>query len=254
MRELIEQYIYETLDSCPIIPHRFYCSACGKKSIWFKGYGVKDDIFEKMNIIGGGYRKNVYCPKCKANDRMRWIDYVLKKYTGVYSAKCSILHIAPEEVIENKIRKNAMAEYITGDICEGFADQVVDITNMPQFETSSFDYVIVNHVLEHVENEKKALNEIYRVLKEKGKFVFSMPIAIERNTFESEEPELSPSKRLELYGQTDHYRLYGRDVKEHIASYGFKIDEYIVDDILNKSQIKSNRLMKRDRVFIGTKF
>lgn len=47
---------------------------------------------------------------------------------------------------------------------------------MPQFDCKSFDYVILNHVLEHVQNEKDALEEIWRVLKENGKFIFSMPI------------------------------------------------------------------------------
>lgn len=80
-----------------------------------------------------------------------------------------------------------------------------------------------------------------------------MPIAIDRNTYECDDDNLSPKKRLELYGQEDYHRLYGREAKEHISFFGFKMEEYKVDDILNETQIKHNRILKGDRMFIGTK-
>jgi SAM-dependent methyltransferase len=253
MKRNIAEKLDTMLELFHFLPHRYYCSACGEKSILFFNVGVKAGIFHTKKILGGGYRKNVYCPKCGANDRFRWVDYVLKNYTNVYSGNVSILHIAPENIIERKIRNNVNAMYITGNICAGLADEIVDITCMPQFKNQSFDYIIINHVLEHVKNEKCALNEIYRILKTGGRFVFSVPIAVDENTFESNNSQFSPKERLKLYGQKDHWRLYGKDVKNHISQYGFKIQEYNVNDILNDTQIKNYRLLSGDRVYIGVK-
>jgi ubiquinone/menaquinone biosynthesis C-methylase UbiE len=43
----------------------------------------------------------------------------------------------------------------------------IDFQNMP-FDCNSFDYIISDQVLEHLENPKKAIDESYRVLKNGG--------------------------------------------------------------------------------------
>lgn len=235
----------------PIIPKRYYCSACGKKSAYFLNWGMKSDAFERMHIIGGGVRKNVLCTQCYANDRMRWIDYVITNMTNLYTEHNTVLHIAPEYCIEAKMKKNTKTDYITGDICEGVGDLVVDVTDM-QFADMKFDYIILNHVLEHVKDEKKALLEINRCLKKNGKVLFSMPLCLDRDTYELDR-DLTPEERLNEYGQEDHYRLYGKNVIEHIEKFGFKVNEYRSDVYLTDEQIKKMHILKEDRVFIGEK-
>ena len=156
---------------------KYYCSICDHKVNYFLDFGSTAEIFQNIKIIGGGYREKVQCPICHSIDRMRWLDYVLDKKTDVYEdTQKTILHIAPEKCIEKKIRKiSNHSRYITGNIIEGAADEVVDITNM-SYPDKYFDYIIVNHVLEHIENEKRAMQEIHRTLKDTGKFIFSMPI------------------------------------------------------------------------------
>ena len=139
--------------------------------------------------------------------------------------------------------------YITGDIRHGVADKVVDVTNIC-YPAGTFDYVIINHVLEHIKEERKAMLEIRRVLKPTGKVIFSMPICEVENTYEVDE-ELSEEECLRRYGQKDHVRLYGKDVKTHMEKYGYKIIEYKVCDILSLPDIESMRLLAKDRVFIG---
>lgn len=239
------------------IPKKYYCSICGKRSVFFDSWGVKNDIFSRLEIIGGGYRKNVRCPFCNSIDRMRWLDYILQNETDVYiNTKNVILHVAPEKCIEEKIKKSRKNKdlYITGDIQEGLADEVIDITNI-KYRSKYFDYIIVNHVLEHIEDEERAMTELHRVLKDCGKLIFSMPICEKQNTFEMRRGggKLTEERRLELYGQKDHVRLYGKDVKERMKKYNFRIEEYKVSDIISSDEIERNRYLEQDRIYIAHK-
>lgn len=60
---------------------------------------------------------------------------------------------------------------------------VTDITNM-QYADQSMDYIICNHVLEHIVDIKNAIFKIRRVLKDDGMFIFLFPICNDMNTFE----------------------------------------------------------------------
>ena len=49
-----------------------------------------------------------------------------------------------------------------------------DATNMP-FPKNNFDKAIMTEVLEHIEDDKKALREVYRILKPKGILIITVP-------------------------------------------------------------------------------
>ena len=101
-----KQNIKKILAYFPGIPKKYFCTVCESKVTYFLPCGIKADIFEKKEIVGGGYRKNACCPICGANDRMRFLDYVLRKYTDIYTNPSNyVLHFAPEKCIEVKIRK-----------------------------------------------------------------------------------------------------------------------------------------------------
>ena len=91
-----------------------------------------------------------------------WIDaygekkYIMKNFTEIFSGNADgILHFAPESTISNKLKKKYGEQYISADIMEGRADVVADITKL-QFDNEQFEYIIYNHVMEHVYEEKKA--------------------------------------------------------------------------------------------------
>lgn len=235
----------------PFFPKPYVCSACKNRVSYMKDFGVKAELFHSMDIAGGGLRRRVLCPVCRANDRMRWIDFVIGQMTDIYTGRRRILHIAPEYCVERKIRQNRSAEYITGDIMPGKADRVVDLTAM-KFPDSRFDYIIANHVLEHVEDEARAMGEIRCCLKDGGRFFFSVPVCLDRKTF-AVGRNLSASERLAYYGQKDHCRLYGMDVAAHIEQYGFGVREYAVNRYLQEEEIREKRLLWNDRVYIAEK-
>ncbi len=239
----------KSLSQCTLLPKRYYCSVCGKYSVFFGDYGRKSDAFKKYKIIGGGFRRKVLCLNCMANDRNRWVDYIIKNETDLYCSNKRVLHIAPEKCIEMKFRSNE--NYISGDITPGYADEVVDITNI-EFPDKSFDAVIINHVLEHIQDENMALHEINRILDNGGLFVFSMPICPDIETYELNR-DLTPVERLKEYGQEDHFRIYGKDVVERVQKYGFRVKEFKVSNVLPVEQIRYFRLIEQDMVFIGEK-
>lgn len=56
-----------------------------------------------------------------------------------------------------------------------------------------------------------------------------------------------------MYGQKDHVRLYGKDVKERMKKYNFRIEEYKVSDIISSDEIERNRYLEQDRIYIAHK-
>ncbi len=61
-----------------------------------------------------------------------------------------------------------------GDIAPGKADRVLNIEAIASPD-ASYDCVVCSHVLEHVD-DKKALSEIYRVLRPGGVALIMLPV------------------------------------------------------------------------------
>lgn len=227
-----------------------YCVLCGNHLKKFDDFGIEEEIFKKYHIIGGGKRHNAKCPNCKSLDRYRWTYLVLKEHTKIFNSKCKVLHFAPERAISDKIRQNKECDYITGDYVQGRAEYVVDATNI-QFEDDSFDYIIMNHVMEHIKDEKKAICELKRVLKKDGKIILSFPICTDIETIEEKE-ELTPEQRLITFGQKDHIRLYGTDYKERLEQYGLNIKVFSPKNTFDKNIIEKYGLIEDDVCIIAT--
>src|SRR5690606_18123730 len=114
------------------------------------------------------------------------------------------------------------------------------------FDTESFDVIFCNHVLEHVENDQKALNELFRVMKPKGWGIFQVPIRYQlEKTFE--DPTITDRKeRIEKFGQYDHVRVYGKDYYDTLEKAGFKVDKVNLSLKLSPKEIKRFALEKNE--------
>lgn len=231
--------------------YKQYCLCCNTYIDGFESGGIEGGIFEKHHIIGGGYRKAMRCPNCKRIDRERWELYVLSNYTEIFNEKCRVLHIAAEKNIKQRIYSNKQCDYYTGDIVPGKQGHVVDVTNI-QFKDDTFDYIIMNHVLEHIQNEEKAISELKRVLKNKGKLIMSFPICTDMKTIEGLDIE-TEEERLRYYGQEDHVRLYGIDYKERLEKYGLKISVYSPQNECSQEEIDRYGLICDDIMMICEK-
>ena len=228
-----------------------YCLLCHHFVDKFKPSGVKEEIFEKHHIIGGGYRMNVVCPFCGCGDRERWLYYVATKYTNLSELKGKVLHFAPESSVREFIMSNINIDYYSCDITPWKAMHVADMTDI-QFKDSTFDYVISNHVLEHIVDEEKAISEIKRVLKSDGKWILSFPICTDMDTYE-DKSIITEQDRYKAYGQEDHVRLYGRDYKERLEKYGLKITIYSPENKLSEEDINKYGFIRDDVIIIAEK-
>lgn len=227
---------------------RYYCNLCNLKIPFMLDSGIESPVFSKRKIIGGGVRQKCICPICGGNDRERWLKYVLNNQMSFFNKKGIVLHFAPEKQIEKKIRSNKKMIYITADIEAGRADRVEDITHI-SFPDKYFDYIICNHVLEHIKDEKAAFMELKRCIKTDGKVVFSVPICWEIDTYENDSVKTDEDRLIE-YGQKDHVRLYGRDLKSRLEEFGFHAEYYQVQKVLSKEELEIMRLIPEDTIWI----
>jgi SAM-dependent methyltransferase len=138
------------------------CPICNEKAPQFLPFGVVK-------------RNNALCPKCHSLERHRLLWLYLKSRTNILSRKLSILHFAPENCLKNTFKTMNSVEYISADLFDKNASLKMDVTDI-KFPDNSFDLIICNHVLEHVENDKKAITELFRVLKPSGIAVLLVPV------------------------------------------------------------------------------
>lgn len=226
---LLEEFIKDIFDAIGV------CNICHHRVYWWAYAGELNRT--KYSIIGNGLR-NGTCSSCGSIDRNRWVWYVCKKYTNIYKTGGKILHFAPEN-FGSILSRRENIEYYSADVSEGRADYVVDITNI-SFSDSFFDYCVANHVLEHIEDEEKAICELRRVTKAGGFLILSFPVCMEIATLEDKRHDTEERKEI-YYGQRDHVRLYGNDFKQRLEKYGLEVEVYSPQE----------RISKEDTVYYG---
>lgn len=143
-----------------------------------------------------------------------------------------ILHFAPEKIFYQLFASFKDIDYWPVDLNPSFAGirQVVDMTNIP-FKDDSFDLIMATHVLEHIPDDIKAMQEVYRVLKpQTGVAFLNVPVYKRLHTLENPEYN-TPELRLKYYGHDDHKRLYGQDYPKRLESVGFTVQRLALSDI-----------------------
>lgn len=200
---------------------------------------------------GTPLRYNALCPHCNSLERHRalWL-HVNKKKILPESNNIKLLHFAPENCFYN-ILQNRVADYYPVDYNPDFPGIRcrVDITNIP-YKDDFFDVIICNHVLEHIADEERALTEISRVLKAEGTAIITVPLNSLDKTFE--EPEYNtPELRLIHYGQEDHVRIYGRDIKNRLKMF-FSV-EMVDNSSFSDEELAKYGLIKNEVIFFCSK-
>ena len=169
-------------------------------------------------------RENVLSPSTLSLERHRLLWLYLTNETSFFSAPLKVLHFAPEQAFYNRFRKLKNLDYTTTDLNSPLADVKADICDLP-FKAAEFDFILCNHVLEHIPDDRAALSEIHRVLRPGGLALIMVPI--DRNRHETfEDPQIvSPSARHEAFGHPYHVRVCGWDYADRIRASGFDVRE-----------------------------
>lgn len=200
----------------------------------------------------GTQRNNVLSPSTLSLERHRLLWLYLKKETKFFSDHLKVLHFAPEQAFYKRFRKMANLNYITTDLNSPLADVKADICNLP-FKDNEFDIIFCNHVLEHIPDDTKAMQELYRVLKKGGIGIFQIPQDLKRETTFEDNSITDKNERAKIFGQYDHVRVYGRDYFEKLRRIGFKVTEEDYTSKLTDEDINTYCLAKGEIIPVVTK-
>ena len=215
-------------------------------AFYYRGTTFEDPIDGKTfrSFLPYGYespRENVLSPSTLSLERHRLLWLFLKTKTNFFTSPLKVLHFAPEQAFYKRFRKLENLEYTTTDLNSPLADVKADICDLP-FPNDSYDVILCNHVLEHIPNDTKAMEELYRVLKPGGWGVFQIPQDLNRaHTFE-DDSITDKTERAKIFGQYDHVRIYGRDYFNKLRSVGFKVEEVDYTNQLSSEDIDRYRL------------
>ena len=198
-------------------------------SAWLKGDRYTDPIdgksFRKFLPYGYGVqRPNVLSPSTLSLERHRLLWLYLKNETEFFKAPLKVLHMAPEQCFLDIFKSLENLDYTTADLFSPIVDVKADILDLP-FEDNSFDFIFCNHVLEHIEDDSKAMSELHRVMKTGGTGIFQIPQDLSRESTYEDLTITKAEDRAKHFGQYDHVRVYGKDYFERLRKVGFKVEE-----------------------------
>jgi SAM-dependent methyltransferase len=227
--------LYNTATAPLFAGRRFMCPCC-------------DRTFGRWRIYtseASGH-KHTMCPWCGALGRHR-VDWLfLRDRTNVAREPVRLLHVAPEESLARRFRALDNVDYLSADYDSTLAMERMDVRDI-QHPDASFDAIVCNHVLEHVDDDRTALRELHRVLKPGGWAMLQVPLDLSRDTFE--DPTITdPRERMRLFGQYDHVRIYGRDFEARLRDAGFDVELVRYAEELPDDQVERMGLDRNERV------
>ncbi|MBO5983455.1 MAG: methyltransferase domain-containing protein, partial [Rikenellaceae bacterium] len=192
------------------------CPVCGCRRRKFLPYGYVSP------------RENALCPKCLALERHRllWLWLLRESDLGRGAmALPRMLHIAPEVALMRRFRKmyaSSPERYVTADLESPLADMHFDVQHIP-LKDGEMDAIICNHIMEHVEDDRLAMRELYRILRRGGWGVVLSPVERGRELTFEDDTITDRDERTRIFGQYDHRRIYGRDYADRLREAGFEV-------------------------------
>ena len=221
-------------------------------ALFLKGDTYTDPIdgksFKSFLPYGyGNQRDNVLSPSTLSLERHRLLWLYLKNETNFFTDNLKILHFAPEQCFLKRFKSLEKIDYTTTDLESPIADVKADICNLP-FEDNSYDVILCNHVLEHIPDDTKAMQELFRVLKPGGWGVFQIPQDLSREATFEDDNITDKKERAEIFGQYDHVRVYGHDYFDKLRAIGFTVEEVDYTNEISASDVEKYCLAKGELI------
>jgi glycosyltransferase involved in cell wall biosynthesis/Tfp pilus assembly protein PilF len=207
-------------------PANLFCPVCDTQAERFLTYGVKK-------------RSNACCPRCGAMERHRLLWLYLQTQTDIFRKNIKMLDVAPSNLISERLKSQPNIDYLSIDLQSARAMRHMDLTNL-ELPKNEFDFILCYHVLEHIPEDRKALSELFRVLKPGGWAIIQVPLYRELKETLEDPSVTDPKARERIFGQKDHVRKYSpNDYKRRLAVAGFRVE---VSDFARKlSPAESSR-------------
>ncbi len=204
-------------------------------------------------FVPGGvvHRRAARCPVCGSLERHRLVWSFFTQMTDLFDGKPKrMLHLAPETAFAERLRRVPSLEYMTADIADGRAMLRVDVTDI-ELPDGTFDIIYASHVLEHVADDRRAMEELHRVLRPGGWAVLQVPIV--GDTTIEDLSVTDPEERHRLFGQRDHLRRYGADYTERLQAAGFGVDVVAAAEVVGQGNCARLGVIETNVVFYCTK-
>jgi SAM-dependent methyltransferase len=203
---------------------------------WLQGVecpncGWSGRAFKRRNRPGKP-APSLLCRSCGSSSRHRFARVALAPVFGQRIA--STLHFAPERSIEPWLRALS-SEYLSVDLASPRAMQRMDITRLP-LEDDRFSMVWCSHVLEHIDDDRRAMAELFRVVRPGGMAAIMVPIYGDATREDS--AITTPAERLRHFGQQDHVRTYGLDIERRLGAAGFRVEVLRVGDLPEQARAR----------------
>ncbi len=215
-------------------------------ALTLRGNKYQDPIDGKSfrKFLPYGYenpRENVLSPSTLSLERHRLLWLYLKNETNFFTCRHKVLHFAPEQAFYKRFRQLDNLDYTTTDLNSPLADIKADICSLP-FTDNSFDIILCNHVLEHIPDDTKAMEELFRILKPGGWGVLQIPQDLNRETTFEDNSITDKQERAKIFGQYDHVRIYGKDFFAKLRHIGFEVEEVDYTSSLEPEAVETYRL------------
>lgn len=195
-------------DSVP--GNAFACPVCGGRYRRFLPFGLNG-------------RRNARCPGCGSLERHRFMWMHLRDRHRLMQRRLRLLHIAPEQCVHDILSQNPELHYVSADMFDPAADRAADMTALP-FGDALFDFAICSHVLEHIEDDRTAMGELFRVLVPGGRAVVMVPIEMDRpETYEDVSIDTAAGRDA-AFGHPYHVRICGADYPDRLRDAGFEVE------------------------------
>ena len=222
----------------------------------YKGNNVEcpvcEKTFSKFLPYGSevAHRANVLCPFDLTLERHRLMWIYLRDHSNFLTADhLKVLHMAPEQCFHSRFKAQKNLDYLTADIESPIADIHFDLHDIP-LEDNQFDVVFCNHVMEHVQDAKRCMSELYRVMKPGAWAIMQVPQDFSRETTYEDWSITSPEEREKHFWQKDHVRLFGKDYPQWLESVGFRVEIFDKEKVLGQDMVERYRLQKEEILYI----
>lgn len=168
------------------------------------------------------------CPSCGSMPRDRRLFAEFRKEFSE-NQEIRLLDFSPSRSLYRKLIQMENLKYFPTDLSTDFISEYqFDITKIP-VENNYFDCIFCYHILEHIDDDEKAMQELHRVLKNGGKAFVQTPFIkgeiYEDTTIKTEED------RLKYFGQKDHVRIYSvNGLARRLENAGFEVKIVTFDE------------------------
>jgi SAM-dependent methyltransferase len=190
------------------------------------------------------------CPRCDAFDRDRLTTIYLQNVFRTFDPrrKYRLIEFAPGTALRKKLKRYPFIAYSSADLSRRDVDQRIDLTAMDNVACASVDIILCSHVLEHIPEDRKAMQEIRRVLRPDGFAIILVPLVCGVDETHEDPSITSTALRWKYFGMGDHVRQYGkRDFIARLESAGLDVEQINIEhfgaDVFRRAGIAENSIL-----------